>query len=88
MLIRFVLIGAASLLASTAVLAQDVASNVDDCLKQAFELAQSAEEKNLQDAKLAKLETLLTRMEGHCDSNQFTEAAGVAAEIRNEIDTN
>lgn len=86
MLNRIILAGAASLLTSGAVLAQDTTSNVDDCLKQTFELAQSAEERNLPDAKLDQLETLLTRMETNCDANRFAEAAADAAEIKQVID--
>lgn len=86
MLYRIMLAGAAGLLSSGAVLAQNTATNVDDCLKQTFELAQSAEEKNLPDAKLDKLETLLTRMEANCDANKFAEASADAAEIRQVIE--
>lgn len=86
MLDRIILAGAAILLTSTAGLAQNSATNVDDCLKQAFELAQTAEESSLPDAKLEKLEALLTRMEANCDSNKFAEAATDAAEIRQVID--
>lgn len=86
MLNRIILAGAASLLTSGAVLAQGTATNVDDCLKQTFELAQSAEERNLPDAKLDQLETLLTRMETNCDANKFAEAAADAAEIRRVIE--
>lgn len=85
MIARLALAAAAGFLAASPALAQSVAANVDDCLKQAFELAQSAEEKNLPDAKLDKLEALLTQMEGHCDSNKFQEAAGVATQIKTEI---
>ncbi|CFX34090.1 conserved exported protein of unknown function [Candidatus Filomicrobium marinum] len=87
MIKRIVLAVAAGLLVSSPAFAQDVAANVDDCLKQAFDLAQSAEEKNLPDAKLDKLEELLTTMEGHCDSNKFDEAATVAGQIKTEIET-
>lgn len=87
MINRFVLAVAAGILAATPALAQDAAANVDDCLKQAFELAQSAEEKNLADAKLDKIEALLTKMEGHCDQNNFKEAATVAVEIKTEIES-
>jgi hypothetical protein len=85
-MINRVLAVAAVFLATTPAFAQDPAANVDDCLKQAFELAQSAEEKSLSDAKLDKLEALLTKMEGHCDQNNFKEAATVAAEIKAEIE--
>ncbi len=85
MINRIVLAAAIGALTATAALAQDVPANVDDCLKQAFELAQSAEGKKLSNDKLDKLEALLTKMEGHCDANQFKEAAGVAKDIKAEI---
>jgi len=86
MLNRIILAGAAALLTSASALAQNAAANVDDCLKQAFELAQTAEENNLPDASLDQLEALLTRMEANCDSNNFAEAANDAVEIRQLID--
>lgn len=86
MINRVVLAAAICFVAATSAFAQDPAANVDDCLKQAFDLAQSAEEKNLPDAKLDKLEALLTTMEGHCDKNNFKDAAAVAAEIKMEIE--
>lgn len=63
-----------------------VPSSPDDCLKAAFDLAQTAEEKSLADDVLDKVEEALTRMEGHCDANQYTEAMAVAADIKTLID--
>lgn len=63
-------------------------ANAEDCLKQAFQLAQAAEAKGLSDAKLDKIEELLTKMESHCDARQFPEATVVAKDIRSEIDAN
>lgn len=63
-----------------------VPSSPDDCLKSAFDLAQAAEEKSLADDVLDKVEELLTRMEGHCDANQFTEAMAVASDIKTMLD--
>jgi hypothetical protein len=63
-----------------------VPSSPDDCLKAAFDLAQAAEEKSLADDVLDKVEEALTRMEGHCDANQFAEAMVVAADIKTLID--
>ncbi|MDX2288709.1 MAG: hypothetical protein NW217_07795 [Hyphomicrobiaceae bacterium] len=85
MITRIVLAAAVGALVPIAAFAQDVPANVDDCLKQAFELAQSAEGKKLSNDKLDKLEAMLTKMESHCDTNQFKEAAGVAKDIKTEI---
>jgi hypothetical protein len=75
------------LLASSAVAQQaQVPATPDDCLKSAFDLAQAVEEKNLADDVLDNVEDLLTRMEGHCDANQFAEAMAVAADIKTVID--
>ena len=63
-----------------------VPSSPDDCLKAAFDIAQAAEEKNLADDVLDKVEDSLSRMEGHCDANQFAEAMAVAADIKTLID--
>jgi hypothetical protein len=63
-----------------------IPSTPDDCLKAAFDLAQAAEEKSLADDVLDKVEEALTRMEGHCDANQYAEAMAVAADIKTLID--
>jgi hypothetical protein len=63
-----------------------VPATPDDCLKAAFDLAQAAEEKSLADDVLDKVEESLTRMEGHCDANQFAEAMAVGADIKTLID--
>ncbi len=63
-----------------------VPATPDDCLKAAFDLAQAAEEKSLTDDVLDKVEESLTRMEGHCDANQFAEAMAVGADIKTLID--
>ncbi len=68
-------------------LAQAVPQNSDECLKQAFQLAQSAESKKLPEAKLDKIEELLTKMESHCDAKKFAEAQTIAKDIRAAIDT-
>lgn len=81
MITRLILAAALAAGLSGAATAQGAATNPEDCLNQAFELAQQAEKKNLDDAKLDKLEDMLTRMETHCDAKQFAEAAAVAKEI-------
>jgi len=57
----------------------------DQCIKAAFDLAQSAEDKKLPNEKLDKIEEMLTKMEDHCDAKQFTEAMAVAKDIEAEI---
>ena len=57
----------------------------DQCLKAAFDLAQSAEDRKLPNEKLDKIEELLTRMEDHCDAKQFSEAMAVAKDIEAAI---
>jgi hypothetical protein len=74
----------AALLAGPA-LAQAPAASPEECLDQAFDLAQAAEKKNLDEAKLDKLEEMLTKMEAHCDVKELAEAAAVAKEIRGVI---
>jgi hypothetical protein len=57
----------------------------EDCLKAAFDIAQSAEDKKLGDDQLAKIEDLLTKMESHCDAKQFNEAAAVGSDLKSLI---
>lgn len=85
MIKRLILTAAVAAGITGAASAQGVATNPDECLNQAFELAQQAEKKNLDDAKLDKLEEMLTKMETHCDAKQFTEAAAVAKDIEGVI---
>jgi len=85
MIRRLILTAALSTGLAGAASAQGVATNPDECLNQAFELAQQAEKKDLDDAKLDKLEEMLTKMETHCDAKQFTEAAAVATDIQGVI---
>lgn len=68
-------------------LAQDaVPASTEDCAKIAQDLVAVAESKTLPDERLDKIEEMLVKMEGHCDAQQFTEAAAVAKEIRAELD--
>jgi hypothetical protein len=57
-------------------------SSPEDCLKAAFDIAQTAEDKRLPDDQLTKVEDLLTKMESHCDAKQFTEAATVGSDLK------
>ena len=63
-----------------------LAQDADSCLKQAFDLAQSAEGKKLGDDKLAKVEELLAKMEGQCDAKQFADADKTAVEVKAAIE--
>jgi hypothetical protein len=67
-------------------LAQEPPKSTEDCLKLSFDFAKSAEDKKLDDAKLAKVEELLGKLEGHCDAQQFAEAATVAKDVQAIID--
>ncbi|MEQ1646993.1 MAG: hypothetical protein ABL898_00280 [Hyphomicrobiaceae bacterium] len=67
--------------------APNAVANADDCLKNAFEIAQKAEEKKLSNTDLDKIEELLTTMEGHCDANRFKEAMVVHTDIKSLIET-
>lgn len=60
-------------------------ANPEDCLKLAFDIAQAAENKNLPNEELDKVEEMLTKMESHCDARQFTEAAAVASDLKTII---
>jgi hypothetical protein len=57
-------------------------SSPEDCLKAAFDIAQTAEDKKLADDQLSKIEDLLTKMESHCDAKQFSEAASVGTDLK------
>lgn len=70
---------------SAAAFAQDAPKTSDDCFKNAIDLAKSAEEKKLGDDKLAKVEELLTKMEGQCEEQKFAEAATTANDIKAAI---
>lgn len=78
------LVAAVAMGFATPALAQDA----DACLKQAFDLAASAEGKKLSDAQLAKVEELLAKMEGLCDAKDFAGADKVAAEVKAAIEGN
>jgi len=76
-------LGASALLAGGAF--AETPTNPDQCLQAAVELAQSAEKKQLADAKLDKIEQLLIKMEDHCDAGRFNDAMAVAKDIETEI---
>ncbi len=68
--------------APTAAPGATAASSPEDCLKAAFDIAQTAEDKKLADDQLSKIEDLLTKMESHCDAKQFSEAANVGSDLK------
>lgn len=58
----------------------------DACLKKAFDLAQSAEQKKLTEQDLDALEAMLSKMESHCDAKQYADADKVGGEIKTMLD--
>lgn len=78
-------------LAGSAALAQSAppvvaATSVEGCLKQAFELADKLEGRQLSDADLQRLEDMLTDMESHCESSRFADAASLGRDIQRQLD--
>jgi hypothetical protein len=62
-------------------------SAADECMKPAYELVEAAEQKQLPDASLDKLDTMFSAMERLCVAQQVAEAKTVASEIRSLIET-
>lgn len=60
-------------------------SSVEDCLKAAIALAETAEAKTLADEARTKVENYLITLESHCEASRFTEAAALIADIETEI---
>jgi len=79
MLKRFALAGAFVAGLATSAFAVSVPKDVNGCLDTSLELFKSAE--SLSDDKKAKVEELLGKLEGHCDSKQFDKAQSVADEV-------
>jgi len=86
MLKRIIATTALCALTAGAAFAAKQPANVDECLQQSYDLAQSAAKKGLDEAKLADLEKLLTAMEGHCDKEEFDKAHAVSKDISAAID--
>lgn len=59
----------------------EAAKTPDECLKQAFDIAKSAEDKTLTEADLDVFEAKLAKMEAHCDADEFEAADKLGAEI-------
>ena len=75
----------AGLMSSVSMAQEKAPTTPEECLKSAFDIAQTAESKNLANGDLDKVEQMLNRMEGHCDAGQFVEAAAVATELKTII---
>ncbi|MFN3868762.1 MAG: hypothetical protein ACK4MF_06825 [Hyphomicrobiaceae bacterium] len=60
----------------------ETATTPDECLKQAFDIAKSAEDKTLTEADLDAFEAMLSKMEAHCDADEFEAADKVGADIK------
>ncbi|MFV0368318.1 MAG: hypothetical protein ACK5KM_07655 [Hyphomicrobiaceae bacterium] len=60
---------------------------VEECLQKAFDLAQTAENKKLDDADLDKLEKMLGDMETRCDAKETAEADKIGGEIQALLDS-
>ena len=59
----------------------------EECIRHAFDLAQSAEAKIVAEEKLDQIEDLLARMEALCDAKQWGEARAVAEDIQKVIES-
>lgn len=84
MLKRLILSGVIALGLSSVAVAQAPA-NADECNNQGAEVAQKAEEKKLDDAKTAKVEELLGKLDEQCQGSKFTEAAATIKELNAAI---
>ena len=58
----------------------------EECIRQAFDLAQNAEATSLTEDKLDLIEDLLARMEALCDAKQWGEAMALADDIQKVIE--
>jgi len=65
-----------------------VPDSVDSCIAAAAELGSSAESKTLSSDNADHLDVLFSKMETLCDGEKFTEAVGVANDIRSIINAN
>jgi uncharacterized protein Yka (UPF0111/DUF47 family) len=83
------LVAAGAVLAQTKApeLAQPVASTAEECLKATYDIAKRAEDLKLSNEQIDKIEDLLTKMESHCDGQQFAEASAVGKDLDTLIAT-
>lgn len=84
MLKRLIFSGVIALGLSSVAMAQAPA-NADECNNQGAEIAQKAEEKKLDDAKTAKVEELLGKLDEQCQGSKFEEAAATMKELNAAI---
>lgn len=84
MLKRLVFTGVIAMGMSSVAWAQAPA-NADECNNQGAEIAQKAEGKKLDDAKTAKVEELLGKLDEQCQGSKFTEAAATMKELNAAI---
>ena len=80
---------AAALPAAVALAAESDPDNgpSDPCLKQVYDLADTAQAAQLPIASMEKLDGMFTKMEQHCKAKEQTQASAVAADIKKVIET-
>ncbi len=85
MINRLAIVGALSLALAGTAFAADAPKDTRSCMDSVFSLAKSAQGKKLSDAKLTEIEALMTKMEDHCTSQKFADAAKVGEQITSAI---
>lgn len=65
--------------------AMSAPASTDDCLSQAFNLAQTATDKKLAAEAQSKVDGLMTKLEGECSAGKFAEADATMKEITSAI---
>ena len=73
--------------AAAAFAADDDKGPSDPCLKQVYELADSAEANQLPIATMEKLDGMFTTMEMHCKAHELPKAQAMAAQIKKLIES-
>ena len=63
-----------------------LAQTTESCLQAAFDLAKAAEAKQPSEDQAKAMEALLTKIESHCDNQQYKEAEATSAELKAMID--
>jgi hypothetical protein len=81
MLKRLIFSGLAAMSLSSVAMAQNAPANADECNSQGADIAQKAEDAKLDDAKTAKVEELLTKLDEQCQGSKFTEAAATMKDL-------
>lgn len=85
MLKRLVFSAVLAMGSASVALAANAPANADECNNQGAELAQKAEDKKLDNTKIAKVEELLTKLDEQCQGSKFTEAAATMKELNSAI---